>query len=236
MSVGLVAQRRMRFYTKTAASRLPRHAAYTGNVPPLIKTVIFDLGNVVIPFDIHRGYAALQPYCRHSPAEIASLVRATGIVPQFDAGQMSPQDFVRRFSEALGLDIGYQRFCELWNGIFLPGEIVPESLLAALHRRYRLLALSNTNAIHFATVRKKYPILKHFDDCVLSFEVGAAKPDPRIYQAALARAGCSPNECFFTDDVPSYVEAAKRAGMEAVQFESVPQLEQAMEALGIDWR
>ncbi len=197
--------------------------AYTGNVAPPIKTVIFDLGNVIVPFDIQRGYAAMQAHCRYSPSEIASLVRATGIVPRFEAGQMSSQDFVRRFSETLGLDIGYERFCELWNGIFLPGEIVPESLLAGLHQRYRLLALSNTNAIHFATVRREYPILKHFDDCVLSFEVGAAKPDPHIYRVALARAGCPPSECFFTDDVASYVEAAQRSGMEAVRFESVPQ-------------
>jgi putative hydrolase of the HAD superfamily len=204
-------------------------------VAPPIRTVIFDLGNVVIPFDIQRGYAALQAHCRHSPAEIASLVRATGIVPQFEAGQMPPREFVRRFSEALGLDIGYQRFCELWNGIFLPGELVPASLLAGLHQRYRLLALSNTNAIHFDTVRREYPILDHFDDCVLSFEVGAAKPDPRIYQAALARAGCLPGECFFTDDVPLYVEAAQRSGMEAVRFESVPQLERDLAARGIIW-
>ena len=190
-----------------------------------VKTVIFDLGNVVVPFDIQRGYVALQAHCRHSSAEIASLVRASGIVPRFEAGQMSPRDFVARFSEALGLDIGYERFCELWNGIFLPGELVPDALLAGLHQRYRLLALSNTNALHFETVRRAYPILKHFDDCVLSFEVGAAKPDPAIYQAALARARCLPHECFFTDDVPLYVEAAKQAGMEAVRFESVPQFE-----------
>jgi putative hydrolase of the HAD superfamily len=201
-----------------------------------VKTVIFDLGNVVVPFDIQRGYAALQAHCRHSPAEIATLVRATGIVPRFEAGQMSPRDFVGRLSAALGLDIGYERFCELWNGIFLRGEIVPDALLAGLHRRYRLLALSNTNAIHFETVRRAYPILKHFDDCVLSYEVGIAKPDPGIYQVALGRARCLPHECFFTDDVPLYVEAAKRAGMEAVLFESVPQLEQDLAARGIEWR
>ena len=205
-------------------------------VPLPVKTVIFDLGNVVVPFDIQRGYAALQSHCRHSPAEIATLVRATGIVPRFEAGQLSPRDFVARFSDALGLDIGYERFCELWNGIFLPGELVPDALLAGLHQRYRLLALSNTNALHFETVRRAYPILKHFDDRVLSFEVGASKPDPGIYQAALDRARCLPSECFFTDDVPSYVEAAKRAGMEAARFESVPQLERDLAARGIEWR
>jgi putative hydrolase of the HAD superfamily len=200
------------------------------------RTVIFDLGNVIIPFDIQRGYAALQDRCRHSPAQIASLVRASGIVPLLETGQVAPEEFVRRFSETLGIEIGYDRFCELWGGIFLPGELVPASLLAGLHRRYRLLALSNTNAIHYGTLLRDYPILKHFDDSVLSFQVGAAKPDPKIYHAALDRAGCLPTECFFTDDVASYVEAARSAGIDAVRFESVPQLERDLAARGIEWR
>jgi FMN phosphatase YigB (HAD superfamily) len=200
-----------------------------------IRTVIFDLGNVIVPFDIRRGYAALQPYCRHSPAEIASLVRAAGIVAPFEAGQISPHDFVRRFSEVLDLDLGYDRFCELWSSIFLPGEIVPGSLVDSLHRRYRLLALSNTNAIHFETVRKRYGILRHFDGLVLSYEVGASKPDPRIYQAAVALARCLPGECFFTDDVASFVDGARAVGMDAVQFESVTKLERDLKARGIEW-
>jgi glucose-1-phosphatase len=205
-------------------------------VTPCFRTIIFDLGKVIIPFDIQRGYAALEPYCRHSPAEIAALVRGAGIVPGLEVGEITPQEFVRRFSQVLGLDLGYERFCELWSSILLPGEIVPESLLEGLHRRYRLLALSNTNAIHFDAVRRGYPILKHFDCLILSYEVGAAKPDPRIYRAALERADCLPDECFFTDDIASYVQAAQQAGMEAAQFESVPQLERDLAARGIDWR
>jgi len=198
-----------------------------------VKTVIFDLGNVIVPFDIGRGYAALRAHCRHSPAEIAGLVRATGFVPQLEAGQLSPQDFVHRFSETLGLDIGYERFCELWNGIFLPGEIVPDALLAGLHRRYRLLALSNTNAIHFAAVRRQYPILKHFDDCVLSFAVGAAKPDPAIYHLAAARCGVEPAGTVFIDDAPRNVETARSLGFDAILFTGAGALRRSLEARGL---
>jgi HAD superfamily hydrolase (TIGR01509 family) len=204
-------------------------------VAPRIKTIIFDLGNVIIPFDIDRGYAALRPYCRHSPAEIPELIRAAGIVAPFEAGQMSARDFVDRFSEAVGLEVGYDRFRELWSSIFLPNEIVPESLVESLHRRYRVIALSNTNVIHFETVRGRYPILRHFDGLVLSYEVGASKPDPKIYQAAIALAACLPGECFFTDDVPSFVGAAREAGMDAVPFTSVAQLERDLAARGIEW-
>ena len=53
----------------------------------------------------------------------------------------------------LDLRITYEQFCEIWSSIFLPEILVPESLLAGIAERYRLLVLSNTNAIHFDMVR-----------------------------------------------------------------------------------
>jgi glucose-1-phosphatase len=200
-----------------------------------VKAVIFDLGQVTIAFDVRRGYQALQPYCRRSPEEIPKLIRAAGIVDPFECGQISPQDFVRRFCDAVGIELDYDRFCELWSTIFLPGSPLPEPLLEGLRRRYRLLALSNTNTIHFEALLRDYPILRHFDGFVLSYEVGVMKPDPRIYQAAIERAGCRAEECFFADDMAEYVEGARRVGMNAVQFQSIAQLERDLAAQGIEW-
>lgn len=200
------------------------------------KAVIFDLGKTIIPFDIERGYAALKPYCPLGREEMRKRIAGSTIVTRFEAGQVSPEEFVAEFSSALGLEIEYGRFCELWSSIFLPDPLVPEELVEGLGRRYRLLVLSNTNAIHFAMVRDRYPILRHFHGYVLSYEVGAAKPDPRIYQAAIERAGCRPEECFFTDDIASYVEAGKKLGLDAVQFESAEQVERELEKRGIEWR
>ena len=98
---------------------------------------------------------------------------------------------------------------------------------------HRLLLLSNTNDIHFTMVERKYPIMRHFDDHVLSYRVGAMKPSPRIYQEAIARAGCRPEECFFTDDVAAYVDGALRAGIDAVRFESAAQVEQELMNRGV---
>lgn len=202
----------------------------------MFKAVIFDLGKVIVPFDIKRGYAALQAHCGFPAEELPGRIAATGIVHRFEKGQISPGDFVSQFSDALGLNIEYERFCELWSSIFLPDPLVPEELLEGLRRKYRLLLLSNTNAIHFAMVRENYPILRHFEDFVLSYEVGAMKPDPRIYEVAIERAGCRPQECFFTDDMEPFVEAARRAGIDAVQFQSARQIQGELEARGIEWR
>ena len=61
------------------------------------------------------------------------------------------------------------------------------------------------------------------------------KPRREIFQAALELCGCRPEECFYTDDIAAYVEAAQGLGMDAVQFESLAQLERELKARGIRW-
>jgi putative hydrolase of the HAD superfamily len=106
-------------------------------------------------------------------------------------------------------------------------------LLEDLASRYRLLALSNTNPLHFAMVQEAYPLLRHFHGYVLSYQVGAAKPEAKIYREAIARAQCSPGECFFTDDMAVNIEAAREHGMDAVQFLSADQLDRELRARGL---
>jgi len=201
----------------------------------LIKTLIFDVGNVLVPFDFKRGYAMMESRCPFPSAEIPQRIRATGLVPRFETGQLGAEQFVEELSRALELNLSYDEFCRLWTCIFLPHTLVPESMIVRLRERHRLLLLSNTNPIHFRMVEENYPVLRHFDERVLSYEVGAAKPSPKIYEEAVARANCRAEECFFTDDIALYVEAARNAGIDAVQFESVAQLENELRARNIKW-
>jgi putative hydrolase of the HAD superfamily len=56
-------------------------------------------------------------------------------------------------------------------------------------------------------------LLDIVDDVVLSCEIGYAKPDPRIYSAALRRAKASPRDALFIDDAVSHVAAAESLGI-----------------------
>jgi glucose-1-phosphatase len=201
----------------------------------LIKAVIFDLGRVIVPFDFHRGYSRLEALCGIPAAHLPGRIAATGLVPRFERGEIEPRDFVREFADQLDIRIGYEDFCEIWCSIFLPEPLIPEELLAGIRRNYRLLLLSNTNAIHFEMIRKAYPLLRHFDTLVLSYEVGAMKPSPEIYRRAIEAAGCRPEECFFTDDIADYVEGARRQGIDAVQFRSAEQIEEELRNRNVRW-
>ncbi|HET9320837.1 MAG TPA: HAD family phosphatase [Bryobacteraceae bacterium] len=201
----------------------------------MIKTVIFDLGKVLIPFDFTRGYRGLEKLCGVPAAEIPRRLASTDLVHRFESGLVEPEDFVAELSRVLDLHVSYDQFCEIWSSIFLPDPLIPESLLAGIRQRFRLLLLSNTNAIHFEMLERTYPLLRQFHDKVLSYRVRAMKPSPAIYREAIARAACRPEECFFTDDIADYVAAAQREGMDAVQFESRAQIERELLARGIRW-
>ncbi|SRR5579885_267002 len=198
------------------------------------KAIIFDLGKVLVPFDFMLGYRALEQRCPHPIPEIRRRIAACGLVERFEKGLIEPRDFVAQLSEALDLAVDYDTFCQIWGCIF-NGQLIPDEVLASLAARYRLLMLSNTNEIHFQTIQKKYSLVRHFHDLVLSFRVHALKPEPEIFRAAIERAGCRPEECFYTDDIAAFVEAARREGIDAVQFESPEQIEREMNARGITW-
>lgn len=199
------------------------------------KALIFDLGRVLIDFDFQRGYQALQGLCPHTAAEIPRRLATTGLVERFETGRMEPREFVAQMSAALDLKIDYEHFCRIWSSIFTE-TLIPESMLTGLAARYRLVLLSNTNAIHFEGLRASHPaMLGHFDELVLSYEVKAMKPQPEIYQAAIARAGCRPEECFYTDDIAPFVAAAQSLGIDAVQFQSAAQLQGELKTRGIRW-
>lgn len=201
----------------------------------MIRALIFDLGRVIVPFDFSRGYARMAECCPLAPEQIRERLKSDGLVHAFESGRMDRYEFHRRVAQLLESSVPYDEFCEIWFSVFLPETLVPERLVEALHQRYRLVLLSNTNPIHFEMIRERYPILRHFDAFVLSYEAGAMKPEPRIYAAAVEAARCAPGECFFTDDIPQYVEAARQAGIDAVVFEGAEALERELRARGIVW-
>ena len=199
------------------------------------KAILLDLGRVLIDFDFRRGYRALEGLCPYTAEEMPRRLASTGLVERFETGLVEPCDFVDQMCRILELQVAYDQFREIWSSIFTD-ILIPGSMLEGLHRRYRLVLVSNTNALHFEMIRETYrDLLRHFDALVLSYEVHAMKPSAGIFQAAVECAGCRPEECFYTDDIAAYVEAARRMGIDAVVFESRTQLEGEMRRRGIQW-
>ncbi len=184
----------------------------------MIRSILFDLGNVLVPFEVQRAYKLLAQQSGLSTETVAERIRDSQIYNVYESGMLETGEFLERFQSLLGFQCPKSEFREIWNAIFLPETSTSEELVLDLKQRYRLVLLSNTNDLHYGWLRERYPILNHFDAYTLSYEVKAMKPDPKIFAAAVANAQCEPGECFFTDDIARYVEAARAFGIDAEQF------------------
>lgn len=183
----------------------------------MIKTLIFDLGKVIVPFDIER-LQHLAKYSELGPADIKSSLLSAPETRAYETGQMSSAGFHNAISERLKLNATFDEFASVWNGIFDLEPLIGGEFIAGLKKRYRLMILSDTNELHFEFIRASFPVLRHFDGFCLSFETGFIKPSGDSFGAALRLADCFPEECLFIDDKPANVEAAMEFGMKGIQF------------------
>lgn len=91
-------------------------------------------------------------------------------------------------------------------------------LLANLHQSYQTSILSNAGNQTRSLMVDAFGLDKYVEEIVISAEEGVIKPDPAIYEIALARLNASPETSLFLDDYLPNVEAARELGMNAVQF------------------
>jgi glucose-1-phosphatase len=199
----------------------------------MIEVIYFDLGKVIVDFDHSRAARELSKVTPLPLSEAMAVLTDGELVAEFETGQLSSQEHYRKVCHRLQMDVSMEKFRELWGSMFLPEPLLSEPFLAALKERYRLMLLSNTNEIHFDFVIQHYPILRMIEERLLSYEAGCMKPEARIFELAIQKAGVAPENIFFTDDRPENVEAAQQAGIQALLFQSESQLKRDMFGRGM---
>ncbi len=189
--------------------------------PRKISGIFFDLGNVLVELDYQKFSARLMSLTG-KPMEELRPAFTDGLVLRYELGLCEEGEFLRTLCGRIGIRQG--DFLEAWTSIFEGRPLIPEDVLVALSRKYRLWIISNTNRMHFDYIRGHYTFLAWFHGLILSYEVGAAKPDTAIFKLALKKAGVRPDEAVFVDDQKVNVEAARDIGIDAIQFVNSAQL------------
>lgn len=199
----------------------------------MIKAIIFDLGNVLIHFDARLAARRFAYQAKVPVGKVWGHFFTSRAEKAYTRGEISTREFFRHAKEAFDSKIDYKTFSRLWNDIFWENKSICP-ILKKLSRRYPLYLISNTNALHFDYVRKKYPhIFKHFRRTFPSHWVGHRKPDPRIYRKVLKACRLRPGQTVFIDDMPHFVKSAKRVGMNGIRYRSIPQLRKELRRLGV---
>jgi putative hydrolase of the HAD superfamily len=156
------------------------------------------------------------------PDQVRNLFAAEGLIRNFETGTLSESEFYEEVCRRIGIRISWPDFLRTWCSVF-ERPLLPDELLAALARKTHLWALSNTNKLHFDYMLRTFTFLSHFEGFILSHQVGALKPDSRIFLQALQKTQAHPSEVLFVDDQEANVNAARELGIEAFQFHAPDQ-------------
>lgn len=194
--------------------------------------IVFDLGNTLIRFDHNISANKIAKASNVDAKKVYDTFFDSGITRPFERGALSPREFYVKASKCLGLDLPYRDFVDIWNDIFWEDREMC-ALARELKKRYKLILLSNISVLHFEHIRKKFSIIDIFDELVLSYRVGAIKPERKIFDEVVKRAGGNREGIFYIDDREDLVKEALRLGIESTRFENIAKLRKIMRKKGI---
>jgi len=190
----------------------------------MAKTIIFDLGGVLVHLDWDGVCGRFVELSGRADEFVRREVMNGPIVTSSMMGQLGAHDFHQALCDKLGIDLGYEDFVSIWNGLLSANEaIVP--LVEQLKSGHRLVLASNTDAIHLAHSADNFGVLRQFDHRFLSYEMGLLKPDPAFFHYVLRALDTPAADCIFIDDRADNVASARTIGIAALQFAGDGQLQ-----------
>jgi len=196
--------------------------------------VVFDLGGVLIDWDPRHLYRKLFAGDEAAMEHFLATVCTHEWHRHHDAGR-SLAEGVRTLKDlhpdkAELIDAFGTRQGEMLAGS-IAGAV--EILKELRDRDVPLYALSNWPAETFPLARQRFDFLGWFHGILVSGEIGAIKPEPRIYEVLLERFAIDPLSAVFIDDVAVNAAAARAFGIHAIHFTTPAALRAELVALGL---
>ncbi|MEY2817136.1 MAG: hypothetical protein RL275_599 [Chloroflexota bacterium] len=198
-----------------------------------ISAIIFDLGNVLLGWDVRRLYNRLLP----DPITVDRFLEEIRF-----AEWNAKQDAGRSFQEGVTeLSNEFPHYAELIQAYDMHWE---ESLTGVYHETveivrslkqadWKLYLLSNFSTEKYELIKHDHEFLDLFDDQIISGEHKTVKPDRAIFDITLKRINRDPWECLFIDDSLANIETANNMGFQTIHFQSPPLLRESLKKLSI---
>jgi FMN phosphatase YigB (HAD superfamily) len=185
-----------------------------------ISTLIFDFGGVLIDLDMNQSILNFKKLGVENVEKYLSNFGQLGFFMQLEKGKISAEEFRREIRKMTPKAITDSEIDDAWNAFLvrIPSEKL--DIVYELRKKYRVIMLSNTNAIHFPYAEQTFfsyknrSIDEYFDKCYRSYDMKMAKPDAEIFEAILSQEQVAANQCLLLDDGPKNIEQAQKLGFQ----------------------
>jgi haloacid dehalogenase superfamily, subfamily IA, variant 3 with third motif having DD or ED len=200
-----------------------------------IKTIVFDLGGVIIKLNMQESVRRFIEVGLLNAAEVLDPYHQRGFFLELEEGKISEEMFFDEVRREAGEYITDEDIRWAWWGFIEEIQEYKLRLLEELREKgYRLLLLSNTNPCimnlamspDFSESGKS--LADYFDQCYLSYEMGCVKPSDEIFRKMIDDSKIAPAETLFVDDGPANIEAGKRFGLKTLQPENGEDFREAL--------
>lgn len=199
----------------------------------MIKTIIFDIGNVLVDF-CFRDMLESKGFSDEVCGRIEAATVDSGFWNELDRGVMGYDEVLSLFA-ARDKEIEpqmRQALADLKGIVKLRPHAVP--WVRSLKRAgYQVLALSNYPEKAYEDDREQLAFLDDMDGFILSYRDKIVKPDRKIYELLKTRYSFKPEECVFIDDLQTNLDAADRLGWHTIRYESYEQVCARLNELGV---
>lgn len=199
----------------------------------MIRAVAFDIGKVLLDFDYGILVSKMALRSSLDVPELKQLLDQSPLLAKYESGQINCEEFFLAVRQETSYDGTQEEFAALFENIFTPIKEVIEMHEQIAASGLPTYTFSNTNAMAVRHISRTYNFWLRFSSHILSHEVGALKPDPKIYRALESVVGCKVNEIGYLDDRAENVAEGISRGWQAVRFVDPTQVRNAFLELGL---
>ena len=183
-----------------------------------IRAVFFDLGGVILRTEYQAPREHLAEKLGMEYDDLVKVVFDSESGYKASMGAITPDEHWASVVKRLKRPASEM---ETIRHEFFAGDIIDRTLLEflrSLRGTYKTGLISNAwGDLRDYIVREKFD--DAFDHMIISAEVGAMKPEAKIYKIALEQAGVQANEAVFVDDFAVNIEGCEKVGMQGIYFE-----------------
>ena len=181
-------------------SAAPSKDAETSSNSARPKAVVFDLGKVLLDFDIGIFIKKIASRSRISESALHELLDQSPLLLRFEKGDLTSESFLIEVQRASGFSGDVEELAPLFADIFTPIAPMIDLLTQLRAHGIPTCVFSNTSALATEHIRRSYGFFNCFTHEVLSFEHRAMKPDPKLYEVVERVMNLRENDLLYLDD------------------------------------